>query len=243
VKPQMNAFKHLLALSMILLFVCILDMTFGIVYAFYAPGVTPPMYDEDSPIKWGREKIVKTSDITQPDGVIVKIELVLGGENNPYILLRKDDYTVVTDKETMFVCWARQGSDGNLESTGYPIHLYDPEKLRLEKNIRMSKEQAEKKRRYIDKTSRSDSCSNTKSNIIEIFPSSCPSKGTIESIIIYKNFDSAVVTFPIDDYSDNFTKLSAYYYDTSSVGDDGNRPALFKRYTPCYVEIYSLTPY
>ena len=76
----------------------------------------------------------------QPDGTKIKLEFVLGGRNNPLIMLRINGFTVVYDYESKFFCWARQANDGTLESTKYPVHLHDPETIGLEKDIRMSDE-------------------------------------------------------------------------------------------------------
>ena len=76
----------------------------------------------------------------QPDGIIVVIEFVLGGSNNPLHLIQNDGFTILLDSKTRYYCWARQNNYGRLESTGYPVHLHDPNQLGLEKNIRMSDE-------------------------------------------------------------------------------------------------------
>ena len=91
------------------------------------------------------------STFTQPDGMKVTIETVIGGKNNPSIIQRINGFTVVRDTDTRYWCWARQAEDGALESTGYPVHLYDPEELGLEKNIRISNERAKKEEEMIRK--------------------------------------------------------------------------------------------
>ena len=71
------------------------------------------------------------------------MEEIEGGKNNPDFLYRLNDFTVVYDYKTKYYCWALQNKDGWLESTGYPVHLHNPEQLGLEKNIRMTNERAE----------------------------------------------------------------------------------------------------
>ena len=90
--------------------------------------------------EWGPE-IIGQMNITLPDGRKILAETVSGGENNHCILFRVNGYTIIMNESRIW-CWARQGEDGNLESTGYAIHLYNPEELGLEKDIRMSKEKA-----------------------------------------------------------------------------------------------------
>ena len=94
---------------------------------------------------WDKESSIYI-DFRQPDGVKVKIEIVFGGKNNPLTMHRKDGYTVAIDHDTRYFCWAKLAENGNLVSTGYPVHLYDPKELGLEKDIRMS--DAAAKREY-----------------------------------------------------------------------------------------------
>ena len=88
---------------------------------------------------------ISTGEVTQPDGTILVLELITGGENNPLSFLRLNGYIVAIDK-SMYYCWARQADDGTIESTGNPVHLYEPERLGLEKDIRLSNEKAEELR-------------------------------------------------------------------------------------------------
>ena len=76
----------------------------------------------------------------QPDGIAIVLEGVLGGLNN-YFMFRKNGYTVIRDLESRHYCWVYQDENGQLESTGYPVHLYDPNELGLKKDIRMSEEE------------------------------------------------------------------------------------------------------
>ena len=92
---------------------------------------------------WEKEKILPNQIEFQPDGTKVIFETVFGGENNPSFFDRINGFTITFDYNTKFYCWARQSEDGWLQSTGYPVHLYDPEKLGLKKNIRITKERAE----------------------------------------------------------------------------------------------------
>jgi len=89
--------------------------------------------------EWGIEMFMESA-VLQPDGISIVIEKVFLGKNNPLMVLRKDGFTVIQDSETEYYCWARQSKEGLLESTGKPIHLYNPNDLGLEKNIRISDE-------------------------------------------------------------------------------------------------------
>jgi len=93
-------------------------------------------------------------EFLQPDGALVILEMVSGAKNHAGILIRQYDFTVKKDSLSGFYCWARQADDGSLMSTGLPVHLYDPEVLGLERNIRMSaeknREEAERVRRITD---------------------------------------------------------------------------------------------
>jgi hypothetical protein len=80
------------------------------------------------------------SSKTQPDGTVIKA-FYTGWQNSfthdgfhmGYVRLHdENDFTIILDEETGFYCWAKQGADGALESTGYPVHLHDPRDLGLE---------------------------------------------------------------------------------------------------------------
>ena len=94
-----------------------------------------------------REQVIQYRAI-QPDGTIIMVEMVVGGQNNPFAFKRLNEFSLVRD-ESKYYCWARQGEDGNLKSTGYAIHLYDPEELGLEKDIRFSDEFFEQRRYWM----------------------------------------------------------------------------------------------
>jgi len=91
------------------------------------------------------EEIYKVK-IKQPDGVIIEVDRIYGGKNNPTSIYQKNGFSIRWDRETNYFCWAERSDNGSLESTGYPIHLYDPEDLKLEKNIRISDERFEEKK-------------------------------------------------------------------------------------------------
>ena len=75
-----------------------------------------------------------TVQLTQPDKTIVD---AFATGNDPGFIRCHDanDYTIVKDRKTGFFCWAYLDSDGYLESTGFPIHLYNPKDLGLEPGI------------------------------------------------------------------------------------------------------------
>jgi len=110
----------------------------------FNPNEHPP-----SQRTWFPEQIHRIVEFIQPDGIVIEFEEYTGGENNPYIMFRMNEFTIVWDRESGYWCFARQSHDGNLESTGYPVHLYNPEELGLEKNIRMSEERAKDRRRNL----------------------------------------------------------------------------------------------
>ena len=98
-------------------------------------------YIPDPDSEWDIEVVLMIIELIQPDGAKIPIESIYGGENNPGSFQRMNGFTVIINKESGFWCWAYQNENGDLESTGYPAHLYDPIELGLEKNIRMSREE------------------------------------------------------------------------------------------------------
>jgi M6 family metalloprotease-like protein len=166
---------------------------------------------------WYPELIFITK-ITQPDGVEIELEIISGGVNNLVgRLLRLNEYTVVRDNETGFHTWARLAPDGTLESTGKPIHLYDPKELGLEKNLRMSDEQAKKVEEMLEEVDRlifggPSLNDNTRSNRVTC-PTEADSLNPVNKIIIYVSLadQDPNFTFPIPDLVTQFEGLSAYY--------------------------------
>ena len=79
--------------------------------------------------EWTEER-VWVEEATQPDGTLITFEIVIGGENNPNWLYRKDGYTIFQDESRTYF-WAIRSEDGGIKSSGYPVHLYDPEELGL----------------------------------------------------------------------------------------------------------------
>ena len=88
------------------------------------------------PLEWTPET-VSLRLITQPDGTEIEIERIEGGELWIQAIFQKNGYTLVYDNTSQYWCWAYLGECGWLLPTEFPIHLYDPEVLGLEKNIRM----------------------------------------------------------------------------------------------------------
>jgi len=88
-------------------------------------------------------------ELYQPDGTIVQAFATGGKFGNSFYgrAYDKDDFTIIRDKETTYYCWAKQGADGWIESTGFPIHLYDPKTLDIKPGESDSPERIEEKRR------------------------------------------------------------------------------------------------
>ena len=79
-------------------------------------------------------------EFTQPDRTIVRAfatgwqaPRIQGGVLLGYYRYHDiNNFTIIKDEVTGYWCWARQGSDGRLESTGYRFDRYDPKLLNLE---------------------------------------------------------------------------------------------------------------
>ena len=66
----------------------------------------------------------------QPDGT--EVRLFITGNDFYRRLHDENNFTIIRDRSTRYFCWAKQGEDGKLESTGKPIHIYDPKEIGLE---------------------------------------------------------------------------------------------------------------
>jgi hypothetical protein len=83
---------------------------------------------------------IETVSYTQPDRTIINVRRL--EVQSLYVwYIAQDFYTVILDTKTGFWCWAIQSDNGHdIESSGYPIHLYDPEDLEIDRRIFFSQE-------------------------------------------------------------------------------------------------------
>jgi hypothetical protein len=77
-------------------------------------------------------------EVKQPDGT--ELTIYETGDHRYRRYHDENDYTVIKDRKTKFICYAIRGEDGNLKSSGYPIHLHSPQSLGLEPGLRPSPE-------------------------------------------------------------------------------------------------------
>jgi len=86
--------------------------------------------------------------LTQPDGTIVPVFITGDASvyHNNIRIHDENDYTIIRDDNTGVYCWAKQGKDGWLESTGYAIHRSHPEKLGLQPGENISAERRQERR-------------------------------------------------------------------------------------------------
>ena len=138
-RKKTNTLISIMTLSMILFVALSIEATSLSPYGRYKANQEEQLQNE-----WPRERI-RESRAIQPDGTIITFELVLGGEYNPGIMYRKNGYTIIDDDSKTW-CWVTRAENGRLVSTGFPVHLYDPEELGLEKNLKPTKERAEELR-------------------------------------------------------------------------------------------------
>ncbi|MCL2065412.1 MAG: M6 family metalloprotease domain-containing protein, partial [Candidatus Cloacimonetes bacterium] len=118
------------------------------------------------------------------------------------------------DSRTRFYCWARQGEDGELESTGFPIHLHDPKDLGLEPGETISPERRRLRSRNFPHNDNIQGRSDSRNT---------PSIGDINQVVIFVRF-SDDTEFPSlrSEYEELFNgfapgqnSLKRYFYDTS----------------------------
>jgi len=151
------------------------------------------------------------SEITQPDGKIVKI--FSSGDEFHHWGHNEEGYIIQLDQKTGFHCWARL-EDDELVSTGYPIHLYDPKSLGLVPNDNISEEAyAIKRARWtaITKESRAG------------LTREAPTTGNLINLVIFIKFaDQGGFTQNYSFYENRFNQTGAsisslrqYYADAS----------------------------
>ncbi|MCL2063692.1 MAG: hypothetical protein FWG98_04905 [Candidatus Cloacimonetes bacterium] len=124
--------KHILVLAMILIMMTILLASRNTeVNSVY---VIENIWTNDD-----LNELISLISKTQPDGTLIDFEIVGSSSRRTMeVFLRKNGHTLVLDKDSQYYCWAYQDSLGQLSSTGKPVHLYDPDILGLDKDIRIS---------------------------------------------------------------------------------------------------------
>jgi len=172
-------------------------------------------------LEWGEEFVLFIFDKEQPDGTIISIETVVGGENNPEAFERWNGYTVIRDEESGYWCYARQAEDGNLESTGLPVHLYDADDLGIEKDIRMAQERALEELRMLREDIRRSFQYNFKEDNRNDTTYTCPTEASsnnpVNKIVVYVSFSdqSYPYDFPTFQHIEKFSNLKNYYSEVS----------------------------
>jgi hypothetical protein len=91
--------------------------------------------------------------VSQPDGTV--IDVLKSGDEFHNWAHDENGYTIVKDKKTGFWCWAKSAQDGDIESSGYPVHLYTPESLNLTPRVNISAARYQEKRQPFDTRMRS----------------------------------------------------------------------------------------
>jgi len=145
--------------------------------------------------------------LTQPDGTV--IDVLYSGDEHHNWAHDTNGYTMIIDVKTGYVCWAT-AKDGDLTSTGKPVHLYTPQSLNLQPRENISPELYAQKRRLIDDS-------------VKRSPTRTPTTGTINELVVFVRFaDDAEYTQQVSYYEAMFNNegegvnsLKQYYWDAS----------------------------
>jgi len=147
------------------------------------------------------------NQLTQPDGTV--IDVLYSGDEFHKWPHDKDGYTMIIEVETGNVCWA-VAKDGDLVSTGKPVHLHSPQSLGLSPRENISMARYQEKRRWFDEA------------LIDN-PHRTPSLGHVTELVIFIRFaDDPEFTSQVSYYNSLFNttgtgvnSLKQYYYDAS----------------------------
>jgi M6 family metalloprotease-like protein len=145
--------------------------------------------------------------VSQPDGTL--IDLFVSGDEFHSWAHDAAGFTIVKDPSTGFYCWA-MSQDGDLVSTGYPIHIHTPQSLNLRPRENISRE------RYMEYRAMWDSHSRG-------FDTRTPTTGVINNIVVFIRFADQVEFTETTDYYEHIynstipgdNSLYRYFYDAS----------------------------
>ena len=115
------------------------------------------------------------SSVTQPDGTV--IDVLLSGDEFHSWAHDASGFTIIQDPTTGYWCWAipSVNRSGDVQSSGFPIHLHQPESLNISPNVNISDEL------YIERRLPFDEESSRNIN-------RSPNIGTLQSITILIRF-------------------------------------------------------
>ena len=171
------------------------DLLFILIFSFFAFSLKAAWL-EDIPAR-----------LTQPDGT--QIEVLRSGDEFHNWIHDENGFTVVQDPETGYWCWGR-AENGNLISTGFPIHLNTAESLGLNPRENISEERYLQKRDwFMDELNRSSVRS--------------PSTGIVYSIVVFIRFsddtefgeEALVFEEMFHGHGENVNSMFQYFWDAS----------------------------
>jgi hypothetical protein len=145
--------------------------------------------------------------VTQPDGTM--IDVLFSGDEFHVWAHDENYFTIIQDPFTGFWCWA-VSKDGDLISTGYPIHLHTPEFLGLNSRENISVERYHEKRVPFDEEFNSRSVRG-------------PTTGVLNNLVVFIRFsDDEEFTTPVSFYDEMFNATGVgvdsqkqYFWDAS----------------------------
>ena len=133
------------------------------------------------------------SQITQPDGTTIDV-LLTGDEFHNWVH-NEDGFTIIQDDVTGYWCWAR-AENGNLISTGYPVHLNNPISLGLSPKENISVES------YLEKRADWDNEFHSRDAV------RAPTKGSVVSLFVYIRFsDQSEFPYEVSHFDDMLNAL------------------------------------
>jgi M6 family metalloprotease-like protein len=110
--------------------------------------------------------------MTQPDGT--KVDVFYSGDEFHNWIHDAEEYTMIVDAKSGELCWARE-INGELVSTGYPVHLHTPKSLGLKPRENISAEN------YLKRRERWESQMNREGT-------RAPTTGTINQLVVFIRF-------------------------------------------------------
>jgi M6 family metalloprotease-like protein len=109
--------------------------------------------------------------LVQPDDTI--LEIFFSGDEFHNWVHDQNGFTIIQDEKTNYWCWAKV-ENGDLVSTGFPVHLHTPESLNLNPRENISTQRYREKRKSLNNN--------------RVTPVKSPSTGVMNNIVIFIRF-------------------------------------------------------
>lgn len=148
------------------------------------------------------------NQLTQPDGTI--LDVLYSGDEFHNWAHNEDGFTIIQDSKSGYWCWAK-AENGDIISTGYAVHLINPQDIGLSPYENISEEKYREKRAFFDNSMLNRNNTRT------------PSLGVVNNLVVYIRFlgesefstPNSYYDQMFNEAGENVNSMYQYFWDAS----------------------------